>query len=67
MILDTTTRPHQLKADTGKKLYDNTVDIVAEERYYFTIAYVPDFFTIEDCLSRYTEVEVALYSTIGEI
>lgn len=57
MILDTTTKPHKLVADDGKKLYDKTLELQEGEAvYYFTIAYVPDFMTLEICQERYIEV-----------
>lgn len=63
MILDRTIKPHRLLADDGKKLYDKTVILQeGEERYYFKIAYLPNFMTLEICQERYGEVD-----EVGEV
>lgn len=57
MILDTTNKPHRLTADEGKKLYDKTVELKEGEKRYLTdTVYLPDFFTIEDCIARFGEI-----------
>lgn len=47
-------------SDENKWLIAKTdLELPEEERYYFKVAYLPNFVTLEECEQTYTELERA--------